>query len=67
MNIIKTATTYASIENATKALRVKLEKAGYEFANVRYLIAVNESGRFAPVLFGEEFIPFAFVGVTVVG
>jgi hypothetical protein len=35
--------------------------------NVRYLVAVAPDGRYAPVLIGVEFIPFAHCGITIVG
>jgi len=68
MNLLRTDTTYATIENATKALTKKLAKNNLTLDEVRYLIAVNGEGRYAPVLVGSAMIPFAVnENVTVVG
>jgi hypothetical protein len=71
-NLIKTTRTYASYENAEAALR---RAAGdIDLADLRYLIAANPDGRFAPVvLVNQTHLPhiaaiaFAHRGVTVVG
>ncbi len=63
-DLLRTDKTYATRENALKALEKKL--ANYP-ANVRFVIAVNEEGRFAPVVFGVELLPLAHQGITVVG
>jgi hypothetical protein len=68
MNLLRTDTTYATRENAMKALIKKLAKNNLTPDEVRYLIAVNEEGRYAPVLVGSAMIPFAVnENVTVVG
>jgi hypothetical protein len=67
MNLLRTTTTYATPDNATKALVKTLAKAGLTLDAVRYLIAVNADGRYAPVLVGNAYIPFAVSGnITVV-
>lgn len=64
MNLLRTSRTYATPQNAEKAL---LKLMG-SLDNVRYLIAVTPDGsRYAPVLVGAEYIPFVHHGVTVVG
>jgi hypothetical protein len=65
-NLIRTARTYATVENATKALVKQLGDRPLE--SVRYLIAVSPlDGRYVPVLVGNEYIPFAVLGtITVV-
>lgn len=66
-NLIRTERTYATIENATKALSKMLATGGLQLLNERYLIAAAPDGRFAPVLVGQKYIPFIHVGITVVG
>ena len=66
-SMLRTKTTYKTRANAVAALDKTLERAGLTRAQVRYLIAVNEEGRFAPVLVGNQYIPFAVSGnITVV-
>jgi hypothetical protein len=54
MNILKTAKTYATSANATLALLNACKKIGKDIVDVRFLIAVNEYGRFAPVVVGHD-------------
>jgi hypothetical protein len=54
MNILKTDRTYATAANAVKALVIACTKIGKDIADVRYVIAVNEFGRFAPVVVGHD-------------
>lgn len=65
LNLLLTDKTYATYANAEKALLKACKEAGV--SRVRYLIAANEKGRFAPVLVGNQFIPLALhYGITVV-
>ncbi len=72
MNLLQTDRTYASYDNAMTMLVKTLKNAGLTLDDVRYLIAVNERGRFAPVLLASTKLPlplliqFAHVGITVV-
>jgi len=54
MNILKSAKTYATAANAMLGLCKACTKIGKDVADVRYLIAVNEYGRFAPVVVGHD-------------
>jgi hypothetical protein len=65
--IIRTEQTYATFENARKALEKKLALAGETLATARWMIAATAEGRFAPVLVGVPYLPFAHNGITVVG
>lgn len=73
MDILTTNRTYKTRENAEAFLSATLAKAGFSLDDARYVIAVNNEGRFAPVMFASAKIPvqtligFAHVGVTVVG
>lgn len=67
MDLLRTERTFISAERARKFLFKQLDEAGISPAEARYLIAVNVEGRFAPVLVGERYIPFAHHGITVVG
>ena len=69
MGIIKTDRTYGSAANAVKALDRACERLGVTRDSLRWMVAVAEDGRFAPVvLYGGETsnLRFAHVGVTVV-
>lgn len=68
-NILTALTDYATRENAEKKLAKELAKAGSSLTdtNIRYLIGVNEAGRFVPVLVGAQFAGFAHAGIMVVG
>jgi hypothetical protein len=65
MNIIRTAHTYKTVENAKQGL--SRAAGGRDIETMRYLIAVAPDGRFAPVLVGVEYLGFIHVGITVVG
>jgi hypothetical protein len=67
MNIITAQRTYATQANAQKALEKTLTVAGLTLDNVRWLIAVNEQGRFVPTLVGIEHVRFAHAGIMVIG
>lgn len=78
MNMLRTARTYKTQANALKALDAACGRLGVDIEVVRYIIAVNEDGRFAPVVIycggtlptkdgGEQLTTaFCHVGVTVV-
>lgn len=57
-------TTYASRENALKALEKKM---GERTDRIPYLISVNEEGRFFPVVIGAQHALAAHNGICVVG
>lgn len=76
MNLLRTDRTYKTQLNAYAALLVACKKLG--IANegdtvvpheVKYLIAVNADGRFAPVVLKTNAgdLMFPHIGVTVVG
>ena len=54
MNLLKTDRTYATYANALKALETACVKIGTKLEEVRFVIAVNESGRFAPAVIGTN-------------
>ena len=66
-DVLRTTRTYATRKNAVEALGRAADKVGiYDY---RYMIAVKEDGRYAPVVFMDgsgEKIMFAHNGVTVV-
>ncbi len=63
MDILKTERTYATRENAIKALAAKCD-----LGSARWLIAVTEDGRFAPVVIHDQSnLHLAHEGITVVG
>lgn len=61
VDLLETKRTYKTRENAVAALK-KTVGGGY----VRYVIAVNEEGRFAPVIVGADKRHWARNGLTVV-
>jgi hypothetical protein len=68
MNLIRTTHTYATPENALRALNQALGERRLD--DTRYIIAVagvTKPYRFVPVLVGQEYIPFIHLGITVVG
>lgn len=68
MDIIQTDRTYATRDNAVKHLAKSLARGGKTLDDVRWMIATNEAGRFAPVLCGQQYIPYALhCHITVVG
>jgi len=64
MDILKTERTYATRENAIKALASKCD-----LERERWMIAVTEDGRFAPVVIHDNGgnLHLAHEGITVVG
>ena len=73
MNIITAQRTYKTVENATKALQVALDRLGMTTNDVRYLIAVSANGtpepRFVPTVVSpkpEIMLPLAHLGIMVV-
>lgn len=73
MDILRTDRTYKTRANAVKHLATELGKLGLTLTSVRYLIATNEEGRFAPVVISNLHGPYGpainsliFNGVTVV-
>lgn len=71
MDLLRTDRTYKTRANAVKALETACTKLGCPFDSVRYVIAVNEAGRFAPAVvscFGiVPLTAFPHVGVTIIG
>lgn len=71
MNLMRTSRTYKTPETAEKALARAF--GGKIPEGARYLIAVmplehpDAPYRYAPVLVGGEYVPFAHLGITVVG
>ena len=66
MNLLNTDRTYATRENAIKALELGCKKIGSTIDKIRFVIAVNEAGRFAPVVVGDraENNQLLFCGIT---
>jgi hypothetical protein len=66
MNLLTTDRTYATRENAIKALDAACKKIGATIDQIRFVIAVNEAGRFAPVVVGvsAENNQLLFCGIT---
>ncbi len=66
MNILSTHRTYANRQNAIKALETACKKIGTTTGQIRFVIAVSESGRFAPVVFGVSALnnQLLFCGIT---
>lgn len=74
MDILRTDRTYKTRANAVKQVRDTAAKIGVEFGTVHYVIAVNEDGRFAPVVthcvdkrIADHPMVWAHNGVTVTG
>lgn len=69
MQIAAEVKGYASYANAIKALDKGLAKIGRDRSNSRWLISVNERGRFIPaVQFGgdPEILMLAYIGIAVI-
>ena len=69
MDLLKTDKTYASRANAVRALTQAADKLGGSLSDLRYVIAVNEDGRYAPVVMVHsqmQLLAFAHIGITVV-
>lgn len=66
-NLITSSRTYATYANAEIKLGNVLHAAGMSLAKERWLIAATEDGRFVPTLVGEKYIPFAHLGIMVIG
>jgi hypothetical protein len=55
MRLFNDAHSYATPANAIKALEQALAKVGLTTAQVRWMVAVNDRGRFSPVVsMGQE-------------
>ena len=54
MNLLRTERTYLTQDNALKALQRACTKYEIDISRLRYLIAVKDDGRFAPVVIGRE-------------
>ena len=72
IDLLRTKRTYKTREAAVSALRkivLTLENQHRKecLPTVRYIIAVNEEGRFAPVVVGAHESQFIHANVTVVG
>lgn len=67
---LRTDRTYKTRKNAVHALEQAADKLGLNKDALRYVIAVNEEGRFAPVVLvggtQEHLVSLAWEGVTVV-
>ena len=50
MDVLRTDRTYASRENAIKHLKKVCASTGIAFESIRWCVATNEEGRFAPVV-----------------
>ncbi len=50
MDVLRTDRTYKTRANAIIALRQCCHKLDVDFKRVRWLVAVNDDGRFAPVV-----------------
>ncbi len=63
---IRFGRTYANRQNAIKALETACKKIGTTTGQIRFVIAVSESGRFAPVVFGVSALnnQLLFCGIT---
>jgi len=67
LQVLQTRTTYATRSNAIAALNKAIQRSGGDPTRCRYVIAVNEEGRFAPVVFGSEWLILAmYYSITVV-
>jgi hypothetical protein len=66
MNLLTTDRTYATRKNAIKALETCCKEIGATLDQIRFVIAVNEAGRFAPVVVGmsAENNQLLFCGIT---
>ena len=64
INLLRTERTYATYENAEKALK---KACGNWDGRVPYFIAATPDGRFAPVAIGISLLPLIHAGVTVAG
>lgn len=70
MDMLTTDRTYASRDNAVKALGIAAAKLGKSIVDIRYIVATNDAGRFAPVVVGLKDMSgdtnngFPFIGVT---
>jgi len=63
VGMITSDRTYASRENAVKALR---KVFGEDFKNVRWLVAVKPDGRFVPTFLGSGYVWAAHKGIMVI-
>ena len=66
-DVLKTNRTYKTRVNAVRALD-KLIKLRPDYNSIRYVIAVNEEGRYAPIVLTRDSVLIAFLihnGVTV--
>ena len=64
IHLLRTSQTYKTRAAALKKLEREIGEAP---VRVPYVIAVNEEGRFAPVVFGVHLLPLIHRGITVVG
>jgi hypothetical protein len=62
VGMITSERTYASRENAVKALT----KVFGDLANVRWLVAVKPDGRFVPTVVGHNYVWAAHHGIMVI-
>jgi hypothetical protein len=73
MELLRTDRTYKTYENAYKALVTACQKMGRDVEVVRWVIAANSAGRFAPMVVGStdqngvSNNHFMFVGITWIG
>lgn len=68
-HLLRTKRTYKSRENAELALRKVCKRYHRDLSTIRWLIAVDDKGRFAPVVVGSDEINFGwhYKGITIVG
>jgi hypothetical protein len=68
IDVLKTTRTFKTRDNAERHLKKSLAKLG--LTDVRFCIAVNDEGRFAPIVFNDSTrwnLGLIHEGVTVVG
>ena len=71
MEINGIAKGYGSYDNAIKKLDRELKSIGRSRDDARWLVSVNQSGRFVPTVVPNSgdvalFVPLAYVGVSIV-
>ena len=59
LQVLQTERTYVTRDRAIAALNKAVTRMGKSPTQCRYVIAVNEQGRTAPVVFGSEWLPLA--------
>jgi len=67
METFRTTQTYKTRARAIKKLESALAAHHATLGDVHWLIAVNEEGRFGPVVVGADNVALCHDGITVVG